>query len=54
MVESGLGKRKRADSSAVNPLSEYDNYKRMKGSGDATWAKIDKMMSKTENELVLF
>ena len=52
---SSLGKRSRADSTALNLLSAESthNFKRLK-TGDSIWAKIDALIQKEKNQLILF
>ena len=44
--------RQRVDSVVHGLMSEHKDYKRMK-TGDATWAKIDKLMNKPTTQLIL-
>eukprot|EP00347_Sterkiella_histriomuscorum_P017899 403347556 len=50
---TSTGKRQRVDSIISGALSESAGFKRMR-TGDVTWGKIDKIISKPSTQLILF
>ncbi|CDW80532.1 UNKNOWN [Stylonychia lemnae] len=52
-MEETAGKRQRVDSMIQGALNESASYKRLK-IGDGTWSKIDKIIAKSSQQLILF